>query len=117
MKEAAGDLFAPHRDLTATMASALAATVTRGYGSTLKEAGYRAHLIFLWLPSADMAIARVQARVLAGSHAIAEAVVRRRYDLGLKNLFGLYQPIVDTWRVLDNSVSEATVSVRFGSAL
>ena len=33
-----------------------------------RAAGYRATFIFLWLPSAEMAIARVAKRVAAGGH-------------------------------------------------
>lgn len=58
--------------------------------------GYRAHLVFLWLPSPELALARVANRVLEGGHNVAENVVRRRYHRGLVNLFDLYLPIVDT---------------------
>ena len=41
--------------------------------------GYRFHLIFLWLPSADFAVDRVADRVRLGGHDVPEATVRRRY--------------------------------------
>jgi len=69
----------------------------------LQQAGYRAHLIYLWLPSAELAIARVANRVQRGGHDIPEDVVRRRYDSGLKNFFSLYIPFMDSWRLFDNS--------------
>lgn len=69
----------------------------------LQQAGYRAHLLFLWLPSAEMAQARVASRVQRGGHDIPKDVVRRRYDAGLRNFFYLYRPIVDSWRLFDNS--------------
>lgn len=72
----------------------------------LKRSGYQAHLLFLWLPSAEMAIARVASRVQRGGHHVAADVVSRRYDAGLRNFFRLYRPIVDTWRLFDNSGSE-----------
>lgn len=72
----------------------------------LKRSGYQAHLLFLWLPSAEMAIARVASRVQRGGHHIPDDVVRRRYDAGLRNFFRLYLPVVDTWRLFDNSGSE-----------
>ena len=34
----------------------------------LKGNGYRTHLLFLWLPSPEMAIARVASRVQSGGH-------------------------------------------------
>lgn len=69
----------------------------------LREAGYFFHLTFVWLPSADMAVQRVAARVRAGGHAIPEPVIRRRYVRGLDNFFNLYLPIADAWQMADNS--------------
>ncbi len=72
--------------------------------SELKQnSGYLFHLIFLWLPSPDMAIARVKERVRAGGHSVSEDVVRRRYSGGLRNFFGLYRPLADGWSFYDNS--------------
>ena len=71
--------------------------------SLMQEKKYLFHLIYLWLPSAEMAIARVAARVRAGGHAIPENVIRRRYDRSLANFFNLYRPIADSWLMLDNS--------------
>ncbi len=69
----------------------------------LRADGYRAHLSFLSLPSADLAVRRVAERVQAGGHDVPEAVVRRRFAAGLRNLFAIYQPLFDTWQVFDNS--------------
>lgn len=69
----------------------------------LREEGYLIHLLFLWLPSPEVAIARVAARVREGGHSIEEAVIRRRYDRGLRNLIQFYLPAVDTWRLLDGT--------------
>ena len=63
----------------------------------LKRADYRIVLFFLWLPSADLAVKRVANRVQQGGHAVPEADVRRRFALGLKNLFTLYRPCLDAW--------------------
>ncbi len=72
----------------------------------LKASGYRTHLVFLWLPTPEMAIARVANRVQHGGHHVASDVVRRRYHAGLRNFFQLYRHIVETWRMFDNSTSE-----------
>jgi predicted ABC-type ATPase len=48
----------------------------------LVAGGYEFHLMFLWLPSADLAVDRVALRVRAGGHHVAEDVVRRRYAYG-----------------------------------
>jgi predicted ABC-type ATPase len=69
----------------------------------LRADGYRAHLIFLALPAADLAVARVAERVRQGGHDVPEAVVRRRFVAGLRNFFGVYRSIVDGWHMYDNS--------------
>ena len=71
--------------------------------SKLRGTGYRAHLVFLWLPSPEHAIARVAERVRLGGHSVPEDVIRRRYGAGLKNFFNLYLPVVDSWSIYDNS--------------
>lgn len=69
----------------------------------LKTGGYTVHVVFLWLPTADLAIARVAERVRAGGHDVPSDAVRRRFARGLRNFFNLYQPIADTWRLYDGS--------------
>src|SRR5262245_55089260 len=66
--------------------------------------GYEFHLVFLYLPSADLAVARVADRVRLGGHNVPEATIRRRYESGLRNFFSLYQPIATSWRIFDNSL-------------
>lgn len=70
----------------------------------LRASGYRAHLVFLALPSAELALARVAERVRKGGHDVPEAVVRRRFAAGLRNLVAWYLDGVDGWHVYDNSV-------------
>ena len=65
--------------------------------------GYKVVLVFLKLDSVDTAIARVEQRVLDGGHNIPEDVIRRRYQSGFQNFRNLYCPIVDEWRLYDNS--------------
>jgi predicted ABC-type ATPase len=69
----------------------------------LIKQGYEFHLAFLWLPSADLAVARVADRVRMGGHNVPEETIRRRYRAGLRNLFTLYLPLATTWRVYDTS--------------
>lgn len=42
---------------------------------------------------------------LLTGHFIPKAVVCRRYERGLSNLFDIYLPLATTWRVYDNSNS------------
>ncbi|MGD0897184.1 MAG: zeta toxin family protein [Thermoguttaceae bacterium] len=69
----------------------------------LMDSGYRFHLLFLWLASDDLAVARVADRVRMGGHSVPEATIRRRYRAGLRNFFTLYQPLATTWEMVDNS--------------
>lgn len=71
----------------------------------MQTAGYFCHLVFCWLPSADMAVQRVAHRVAAGGHHIPEDAVRRRYERGLENLFRDYLGVVDTWQLMDNTLA------------
>lgn len=49
---------------------------------------------------------RVAQRVQKGGHDIPQAVQERRFFTGLRNLFSLYRPLVDHWRLFDNSSAE-----------
>ena len=64
--------------------------------------GFEVKLIFLWLPTVDLAIERVAMRVAQGGHDIPEHVIRRRYEAGLRNL-ERYKSLVDHWQVFDNA--------------
>ena len=70
--------------------------------SRLLVDGYEFHLVFLWLPTPETAIARVVERVRRGGHDVAEAIIRRRYHAGLKNLFDIYLPLATNWQVIHN---------------
>jgi predicted ABC-type ATPase len=67
--------------------------------------GYRVKLIFLSLPNPEIAIARVAARMAQCGHNVATAVVRRRFEAGLRNFREKYKDLVDKWEWYDNSGS------------
>ena len=69
----------------------------------LKKKGYRVNLYFLWLPSPELAIARIRERVLEGGHHVPSEGVRRRFVRGIRNFLGLYEPMMDSWMLFDNS--------------
>ena len=68
-----------------------------------RAAGYHVKLIFLELPTADLAVARVRSRVAQGGHNVPEPVVRRRFRAGLRNFLDLYRGLVNSWVSYDNS--------------
>ena len=81
---------------------------TRSYFRLVEKAharGFRVSLLFLWLNSPEMARLRVSQRVSEGGHNIDDDVIRRRYKLGIQNLFNLFIPIADDWAIYDNSVT------------
>ena len=69
----------------------------------LVDDGYIFHLLYLWLPTPELAVARVDQRVRTGGHDVPPETVRRRYQAGLVNFRKLYQPLSYTWRVYDAS--------------
>ena len=79
---------------------------TRSYVNTVKKAqekGYLVTVLYFWLNSPELAVERVRIRVKEGGHNIPEETIRRRYDLGINNMFNLYIPIADYWMFIDNS--------------
>jgi predicted ABC-type ATPase len=71
--------------------------------SRLREHGYKVHIVYLWLPTADLAVARVAERVAAGGHDVPTETVRRRFTRGRHNFFTQYRQLADTWRLYDAS--------------
>ena len=68
-----------------------------------RSAGYHIKLIFLSLPSSDLAVARISARVVQGGHDVPEQVIRRRFDAGLRNFEDVYRGLVNSWALYENS--------------
>ena len=81
----------------------LASRVFTHYLKKAKADGFETTLLFFWLNSEELAIARVRVRVKEGGHDIPKEVIRRRYRRGLLNFFQLYRDEVDNWMFIDNS--------------
>ena len=67
----------------------LAGQAYAGLLQRMRDSGYRVHLLFLWIPSPELALRRVADRVRKGGHNIPEQDVRRRFSRGLRNLFSV----------------------------
>jgi predicted ABC-type ATPase len=79
---------------------------TKTYKNTIlkaQEKGYHVCLLFFWLQTVELAKNRVLKRVEEGGHNIEQAVIERRYVVGIRNLFEIYLPIVDDGLIFDNS--------------
>jgi len=106
---AAGRLFLTEIDRLAEARTSFAFESTlSGLGHAdrlrgLRSAGYRIEMIFLSLPSVEIAIARVAMRVRHGGHAVPETDIRRRFRRGWENFQNTYRALADAWAVYDNS--------------
>ncbi|MBK1987413.1 zeta toxin family protein [Sphaerospermopsis aphanizomenoides BCCUSP55] len=79
-----------------------------------KEQSYIINLMYFWLETPELAIARVKRRVASGGHNIPEDVIRRRYERGRRNITDLYLPLCDTWTVYNNSGDEPKLVAQLG---
>jgi len=88
---------------------------TRSYVNLVHKAknlGYTVTLVYIWLNSPEIAMERVAERVSKGGHNIPVDVIKRRYRIGVKNLFTLFMPICDAWIVADNSFKKLNIIAR-----
>lgn len=95
------DLLA--REETFAIETTLASRTLNTLVEKAQANGYNVKLIFFWLNSTQLAVRRVAQRVKEGGHNIPENVIKRRYVAGIKNLFKIFIPIVDSWLIADNS--------------
>jgi len=82
-----------------------------------KENGYHFTLLYFWLLSPDLAVARVAERVRLGGHTVPEETIRRRYIKSIQNFFSLYQPLADNWVIFDNSAKNNPTKIAEGNLL
>jgi predicted ABC-type ATPase len=78
----------------------------RGYARSIphwQAMGYHVKIIFLSLPTVEIAIARVAARVKQGGHDVPEDAIRRRFKSGYANFCSLYRRLADAWALYDNA--------------
>jgi len=68
-----------------------------------KADGYRIDIVFLSLPSVQLAHQRVAARVRQGGHDVPRADIVRRFSRSWKNFCTIYRSVASTWSVYDNS--------------
>ncbi|HNW43395.1 MAG TPA: hypothetical protein PKI19_02755 [Elusimicrobiales bacterium] len=78
----------------------------------LKEAGYKVHLFFLWMPGVDLSLLRVKNRVAEGGHDVLSNDVRRRFPRSIANFFNAYSLLADTWMLFDNSGEKPVLAAK-----
>ena len=97
------------------METTLSGRTYRNIFQDAKNAGYSIYLDFLVLPTVEQSVQRVADRVEAGGHDVPLEDLRRRFRLGLQNLFTLYRPVVDTW-ALHNTTERLARKIAQGDA-
>jgi type I restriction enzyme S subunit len=95
---------------------AIMAGLNMGLIQDLPVRFYEISLYFLTLPSPEMAILRVAARVKQGGHSIPESVIRCRLAAGLTNFETISKFEVDCWAQYGN-VGDRPVLINWGEAL
>ena len=83
-------------------------TTLSGYGhaallEAARDAGYRIRLDFLWVESLEVTRERIRERVRKGGHDIPDHVQQRRFGKGPRMLIESFRPLLDHWRLFDNS--------------
>jgi predicted ABC-type ATPase len=89
---------------TFAVETTLAGQSIRRLVSSAKRLGYKIVLVFIGTNSPDINLKRISERTQAGGHGVAPAIVRRRYERGLR-AFRDVVAYVDECHVFDNSGS------------
>ena len=87
----------------------------RKHFAAARAAGYHVRLDFLLLPDVEDSIRRVADRVDQGGHNVPLEDLRRRFSVGVQNLFNIYQQVIDTWSLYDNG-THIPVPLAYGTA-
>jgi len=74
-----------------------------------KASGYRIEIVYLKLPSPDLAVSRISTRVKQGGHAVPKADVVRRFNRSWRNFIGTYRALADSWTIYDNAGTKPIV--------
>lgn len=73
------------------------------YFKMLKEKGYKISIFFLWIPSSQLAIARVKDRVAQGGHDVPIEDIKRRFERSVDRFFKEYRLLADKWILFNNA--------------
>ena len=82
------------------------------YFKMLKEKGYKINILFLWIPSSQLAIARVKDRVAQGGHDVPIEDIKRRFERSIKKFFKEYRLLADKWILFNNAETMPKIIAR-----
>ena len=57
-------------------------------------------------------MARIKERVSLGGHNVPKGDVLRRFDRSIYNFINIYEPLLDSWHLFDNSASSPRLIAR-----
>lgn len=69
----------------------------------LYDLGYEVRIIFIFVESPEIAIARIADRVRKGGHFVPDEDVIRRFTRGIANFQSVYRNLVTRWQLIYNS--------------
>lgn len=90
-----------HRD-TFALESTLSGTTYLRLFRRATQLGFEIELHYLWLSSAEQAVARVRQRVKQGGHHVPAPDIRRRFHRSLTHLLADYLPLANRWAIWDS---------------
>ena len=69
----------------------------------LKQAHYTVYIVFIFLESSELCVARVHERVTGGGHDVPEEDIVRRFYRSITNFWKIYKNMADIWSIYSNS--------------
>lgn len=70
------------------------------------DRGFEVAMVFLFVDSPDICVARVAERVRKGGHDVPEEDIRRRFRRSIENFWQIYRYMADTWVLVYNGGSQ-----------
>lgn len=74
---------------------------------------YQIQIVFIFVESPEVSIARIAERVKKGGHFVPDEDVRRRFERGKENFWRTYKDLADSWALIYNS-EEIFQEIAFG---
>lgn len=72
----------------------------------MKEKGYSTSIVFVFLETPGVCIARVRERVRKGGHNVPPDDIERRFHRSIRNFWNLYRHQTDRWHLVYNSAAQ-----------
>lgn len=60
-------------------------------------------ILFIYLPSPELCVQRIAARVTKGGHSVPEADIKRRFPRANQNFWHVYKDLADEWSLFYNA--------------